>query len=321
MKKTAYLMSITLLVFLGICDRNTMPSQSPPINYGKNHFTTTIDGDKREYFVHVPRAYTGKGKVPMVLMLHGTSGNGEKFYNVSGWKEVGDVENIITVFPSSWRYCIITQGQVKRTTKWNTPPDAEWTFCNGQQGRDDIKFLNTVIDEVSSKYMIDEARIYLAGFSNGGQMAAKCAIEMSDRLAAVVSSASAFYKDTIYVPKRKVPTVYQVGDRDYGPGNTGPAVPLDTLGYLISTPNIAFKRGSFHRIANNYVRNFSLDPSFTMQGDTSKFVYANYKPLASSDTHEFNFVLIKNLAHRYPNGKPLHAAKLNWKWMQQYRLH
>jgi hypothetical protein len=26
---------------------------------------------------------------PVVFMLHGTSGGGEKFYNISGWKEVG----------------------------------------------------------------------------------------------------------------------------------------------------------------------------------------------------------------------------------------
>ena len=140
---------------------------------GKNRFTTVVDGDIREYYVHVSERYNTLNPTPMVFMLHGTSGDGEKFYNISGWKEVGEDENIITVFPSSWRYFIYTDSSVKNTTKWNTTPDAEWVFMPGQTGRDDIKFLRKIIAEMRFRFNIDTTRIYLEGFSNGGQMAAK----------------------------------------------------------------------------------------------------------------------------------------------------
>jgi len=290
------------------------------IIYGKIRFTTKIDGDDREYIVHIPKSYNGNQVVPIVFMLHGTSGDGEKFYEISGWKEVGESQNLITVFPSSWRYCIHSQGETSTTTKWNTAPDAEWTFCNGQTPRNDIKFLRTIIDELSSKYRIDSKRIYLAGFSNGGQMAAKSTIELSDKLAAVVQSAGTFYLDTVYTPKRKLAVLYQVGNEDYGPDNTGPAIPMNQFPYLISTPGVVFKDGRFNTIAMDHVRNFALNPNFTISGDTTKFSIATYKPILATDKHEFHFVLIKGLKHVYPNGDnhPLESAELNWNWMKQF---
>lgn len=324
-KTLIYLLPLSFTFFIQ-CKKDEVSNgngngSNPAINYGKNRFITRIDGDDREYFVHIPKSYTGKTDVPMVFMLHGTSGDGEEFYNHSGWKEVGESDNIITVFPSSWKYCIHTDGETKTTTKWNTPPDAEWTFCAGQSPRNDIKFLNTIITEMESRYKIDTRRIYLAGFSNGGQMAAKCSIEMSDKLAAVVQSAGSFYLDTVYTPKRKLPVLYQVGNEDYGPGNTGPAVPMNQFSYLISTPGLEFKGGKMYVIANNHIRNFMLNSKYTISGDTTKASIATYKPLSASN-YEFQYVLIKGLAHAYPNGDnhPMEAAQVNWAWMKGFAL-
>jgi len=137
---------------------------------GKNRFVTDINGDSREYYVHIPKGYNKKDETPVVFMLHGTSGDGEKFYNISGWKEVGEAENIITVYPSSWRHCIIEGGRVKNTTKWNVYPGS-FKYCLGETPKDDIKFLKEVINELQQKLNIDSKRIYIVGFSNGAAMA------------------------------------------------------------------------------------------------------------------------------------------------------
>ncbi|MGB3173082.1 MAG: hypothetical protein WBB12_04480, partial [Saprospiraceae bacterium] len=215
-----------------------------------------------------------------------------------------------------------TDGETKTITKWNTVPDCEWTYCDGQKPRDDIKFLSAIITEMGSKYKIDDKRIYLVGFSNGGQMAAKCSISLSDKLAAVVSSAGSFYLDTVYQPKRKLPVLYQVGNEDYGPGNTGPAIPASAFTTLLTTPDLVFKNGKFNIIATDHIRNFSLNPKFVITGDTTKAIIATYKPLSASDKHEFQFVMIKGLKHAYPNGEnhPMEAAVLNWAWMKNFSL-
>ncbi|MBK7009915.1 MAG: prolyl oligopeptidase family serine peptidase [Saprospiraceae bacterium] len=146
----------------------------------KVRVTTNVDNKEREYYVHIPSSYDGNKEVPLVFMLHGTSGDGETFYNSHGWTELSDQEGFLAVFPSSGKYKIIDDGVNKNISKWNTTPDADWAFQPGETGLDDIKFLRKVVDEMKSNYNIDAKRIYLNGFSNGGQMAAKCAIDMSD---------------------------------------------------------------------------------------------------------------------------------------------
>lgn len=297
------------------------PISANPVK-GKNRFTTNIDGSEREYYVHIPQSYTGTSAVSVVFMLHGTSGDGEKFYNNSGWKEVGEDENIITVFPSSWRYCINDNGEIKNTTKWNTTPDADFTFCPGQVPRNDIKFLNTIIAELNSKYKVDNKRIYLAGFSNGGQMAAKCVIELSDKLAAIAENSGSFYLDTQYVPKRKLPVLFQIGNEDYGPGNTGPALPLSKLDSILRTPGLPYLAGRINRIANSHIKYLGLNPNYTITGDTNSVVVANYKTLTLGNGYDFKLSFVKSLGHSYPNGDNhwMEAARVQWAWFKQFSL-
>jgi polyhydroxybutyrate depolymerase len=295
---------------------------NPNFEYGKNRFTINVDGFEREYYVHVPKAYKPDSPSPVVFMLHGTSGDGEKFYNNSGWKEVGEAENFLTVFPSSARYCISDGDGISNTTKWNVVPDAEFKFCSGQTPRNDIKFLRNTIEALKAKFSVDSKRIYLSGFSNGSQMAAKCTIEMSDVLAAVCENAGTFYLDTTYTPKRKLPIWYQIGNEDYGPGNTGPSIPLASFNELLKTnealPNYLAR---FKKSALRHIKYFSLNSNFTMSGDTSKVMLATYKPLVGND-YEFRYTLVKNMAHVYPNGDNhwLEGAKTQWAWFKQYRL-
>ncbi len=329
MKTKIILLTLAITALLSSCKKDDNIVNNPPCSsyeVGKNRFILNVDGDDREYYVHVPTSYTGTSLTPVVFMLHGTSGDGEKFYNISGWKKVGETENIITVFPSSWRYCIINaDGQQKNTTKWNTQPDT-WSFCTGETPRDDIKFLNAIIADLKCKFNVDDKRIYLAGFSNGGKMAAKCTIEMSDKFAAIVESSGSLFSTSTniptYFPLRKMPITYQIGNEDYGPGNTGPAAPLSMLDSLLTTPNTPLLNGKAYRIAQTHINSFALNPDFTITGDTNSVVTATYTSLTPNPLNVFQFVLIKGLKHSYPNGNPhpLEAAEVNWQWMKQFSL-
>ena len=321
MKHFSYFMFTVAALLMTSCKSNDSITDPTPSGYvvGKNRFTTPVDGDTREYYVHVPTRYNANTPTPVVFMLHGTTDQGERFYNNSGWKEVGETENILTVYPSSWQYCIIEDGVRTTTTKWNSQP-AEWQPCAGERLRDDVKFLNTIISELKSKFNVDAKRIYVVGFSNGGQMAAKCSIEMSDKFAAMVESAGSFSTDTTWTPLRKMPITYQVGNEDYGTGNTGPTIPLSKLNILVSTPGLPVSK--FYRIAGVHVRSFALNPNFTISGDTNTVSIATYTALTLNPNNSFRVVLIKGMAHVYPNGTNhwLEGAKANWAWMKNYTL-
>lgn len=309
----------TALAYAGCNKKENSGTVQKEYVTGKNRFTTIIDGLEREFFVHVPKSYVASTAVPMVFMLHGTSGNGEEFYLNSGWKEVGEANNLITVFPSSWRYCIIEEDGVRKTTtKWNSQP-ASFQFCAGEVPKDDIKFFRAIITYLSSILNIDPKRIYLVGFSNGGQMAAKCAIELSDKIAAVVESAGSFAVDSTFAPKRKIAILFQRGNQDYGPGNDGPAIPMRYFDTLLNTPNLPFQ-DVYYRSRSTHVKSFGLQNTYIKSGDTNTAVFATFKAIPNNPLVEYNVAFIKGLKHAYPNGTahPMKAAERNWEWMKQF---
>lgn len=283
---------------------------------GKNRFTTQVNGDTREYYVHVPKGQNNSAPMPVVFMLHGTSGDGEKFYNISGWKEVGEKENILTVYPSSWRHCIIDDGKKSNTTKWNIYPGS-FEYCPGQVPKDDIKFLNQVIDELCAKFSINNKMIYMVGFSNGGQMTARIGVEMSDRVAAVVSSAGMLQPRSTYTPKRLLPNLIQLGTNDdrYTVAFGGAPAPMNFDQLLAISP---FMKG----VLASYAATYKLNPQYTTGGDPNKVIWLDAKGISRDPNNVFRFALMKGMYHVYPNGDNywLEGAEVNWKWLKQYKL-
>ncbi len=305
---------VAILALMG-CNEDSDPAPDDFVK-GRNLFQVSETNLAGEYYVHVPAAYDGERPLPVVFMLHGTSGTGLDMWERSGWKEVGESDTILTVFPSSLRYCIIDEGQVKNTTKWNAQPSS-WTFCPNEKPRDDFAFLSRVIDEVIARFNVDEKRFYLVGFSNGGQMTALSSIELSDRFAALVENAGSFYADTTYVPKRKLPTAFQIGNKDYGPGVDGPEVPLSRIDEVLA--DTTYKPG---RSARTHIRSFGLSDQYTVTGDTNTVVIATFPSLDPGSNADYRFVFVKGLAHAYPNGTNhwMEAAPLHWDWLKQFSL-
>lgn len=280
---------------------------------GKNRFTTQVNGDTREYFVHVPKSYNKSTAVPVVFMLHGTGQTGEQFYNISGWKEVGEAENLITVYPSSWRQCVVDDGKQQNTLKWSSYPESGFTFCPGVTPRDDIKFMNQVIDELRAKFNVNQHMIYFVGFSNGSQMAARVGIEMSDRIAGFVGHLDT---DKPMSPKRFVPNIWQEGTEDphYTAMFGGNSVPMD-FNQILAKPYMK-------RALNLYMQTFKLSPKYTTGGNPNNIIFLDAKGTSGDPNNVFRLVFVKGMGHVYPNGKnhPVHGAELNWQWLKQFKL-
>lgn len=306
---------------------------SSPI-IGKNQFFIPVDGVNREFWVHVPIGYKPNVPTPVLIMLHGTSGNGLKFYEESGWKEVGDEENIITVFPSSGRYDITyPDNSTKTTTKWNTTPDAEWVINAGEVPLNDIKFLRFMIAALKLKLNVDPHRVYLEGFSNGGQMASKCGVEMGDVLAAVCSNAGSFYLENVtYTPLRLLPMLFQVGNQDYGPGNVGPTVPLSTFEFTLNNelPAVLSPARKNYNVSHAMTRHFALNPAYgpvqiVMDPDNTHEIYryVDFVGLSGQPNNVYRHIFVHDLAHKFPNEfnfRTYDAPREHWKWMKQYTL-
>lgn len=311
--KHRLLLVATALILLAGCKKDPTPGY----DFGKNRFTTQVDGDVREFYVDVPESYTEDVPIPVVFMLHGTSGDGLKFYNISGWKEVGAANNILTVYPSSWHYCVIDEGQVLNTTKWHSYPGA-FSYCTGETPRDDIKFLRQVYAFLVDKFTVDQTSVYLAGFSNGGQMAARCAVEMSDIFAAVAECAGSFPTDTTCLPLNQIPTWFEIGNLDQHFLNDSITnIPMQSFEWAINESGFGAK------VVNSHLSTFGYDTAYVITGDTNTALTARYGPTTALPAREFKFTLVKGLDHQYPNGinHPMKGAEEQWAWFKNYHLH
>ena len=166
----------TFLFLIGI--HNTIGAQK------RFDFTLISENIVRDYIVTVPTGVAPAEGWPLVIMCHGTGGQGDKFYEISKWKELGQLKNFISVFPSALQYCIIEDSVPTVTTKWNCK-DIPEILCPNQNIKDDVLFISSMIDSLIKNFPnINTQKIYFSGFSNGSCFGSKLSIELNKKIAA-----------------------------------------------------------------------------------------------------------------------------------------
>jgi poly(3-hydroxybutyrate) depolymerase len=90
----------------------------------------------------------------------------------SGFKQVADAEGFLVAYPDGI------------DSAWNIGP-----CCTFSRDVDDVAFARAIIKQIQSEANVDEARVYAAGFSNGGGMTQYLACHAADLFAAVAPSA------------------------------------------------------------------------------------------------------------------------------------
>lgn len=174
---------------------------------------------QRPYELGVPAGYDPTVPTPLLLVLHGYGASGQ--VQATYWRlgPTAEREGFLLARPDGR-----TDSHGKRF--WN----ATDACCDADGiGGDDVAYLMAVIDDVRTRYHVDDRRIYVAGHSNGGFMAHRLACEHGDRIAAVVSLVGATWIDRARCPAPGRTSVLQVhGDRDnvvrYAGGDRGDLV-------------------------------------------------------------------------------------------------
>jgi polyhydroxybutyrate depolymerase len=120
---------------------------------GTSLHTMAFGGLDRSYRIYQPAGLPATA--PLVVMLHGVTGNAEQAENSYGWDPLADSAKFIVAYPDG----------VGRA--WNGHG------CCGQAAReniDDVGFITAMVGKISAVTAIDKSRVYVAGMSNGGIM-------------------------------------------------------------------------------------------------------------------------------------------------------
>lgn len=167
--------------------------------------TLVSGGLTRDYRVYQSPNYNASVPASLVIALHGLDGNMNTFSN-TGFNAVADTANIICIFPQAIADPIVG-------TAWNSGAGLWW--YNPNTSVDDIGFINALIDTAIADYAINTSRVYLCGFSMGGFMTERMALQSNTRIAAFASMSGTIGSNiTTFHPGRHVPIAHFHGTAD-----------------------------------------------------------------------------------------------------------
>jgi poly(3-hydroxybutyrate) depolymerase len=193
-----------------------------------------------------------------------------------------------------------------------------------------------LIDEIVAELDVDPTGVFVSGFSNGGAMTQRLAVELTERFAAATSVGSnvASFSSASPTPDPLIPVWQMIGEVDpklldginaaEGPG-TPPSPPLDAFpidpaAFLA----VSRTRGRVERAMHVY--QLEYDPrTETDFGTHSVMRWATPQP-GDDDGNVFLVSVLGGVPHHYPNGpgKPrknphaFSAAEMSWEFFQKH---
>ena len=130
-------------------------------------------GTRHQYRLYVPPGAASGAAMPLVLMLHGCTQNADDFALGTGMNQAAAPANALVLYP-------VQPRSANANGCWN------W-FEPGHQrrGQGEPELLVAMVRDVMARHPVDAQRVYAAGLSAGGAMAAVLGREYPDVFAAV----------------------------------------------------------------------------------------------------------------------------------------
>lgn len=127
---------------------------------------TAAASRKRTYHVTVPASANESAPMPVVFVLHGAGNTAAEsladWYNVSA-----TMPNALAVYPQALARTR-SDGSGGNVTRWDL------------SGNDDLVFFDVMLTELADSYCVDRDRVFVTGFSSGGNFSQHLACNRHD---------------------------------------------------------------------------------------------------------------------------------------------
>ena len=149
----------------------------PKLSASVGEKTIQVGGRTRTYLAYVPAKLPANPAI--VLVLHGSMIDGKTIRQWTGYEfdEMADRHGFIALYPDGYE------------NNWNDcRKDAP--FAAKKENVDDVGFLRALVEQYQTSNGVDPAKVFTFGYSNGGQMAYRLAIEQPNFVAAIAAVAA-----------------------------------------------------------------------------------------------------------------------------------
>jgi polyhydroxybutyrate depolymerase len=143
--------------------------------------TVPVKGGRREFLQYLPT--TLKPGAPLLFVFHGSGGDGESMREATGFEfdQLADRDGFVVVYPegyqATWNDCRKASPQAARVANI-----------------DDESFVEAIIAKEATGHAIDRGRVFSAGWSNGGQLGYRLALERANEFAGVAAISASLPK-------------------------------------------------------------------------------------------------------------------------------
>ena len=174
MKKTLLLIPVLLFIlfFVG-CVQAASPGLEVQ-HLRENSYSSSFDGVKHNFVLDLPEKTEG---APLVILLPGYGNTAESMRTTVQFEKEANALGYAVAYVT---------GAPEPNNRLSS---FGWNSGIGTEGNDDIAFLVSLAEYLQTEYSFDEKRTFAAGFSNGGFMMHRLAMEASDTFSACVSVA------------------------------------------------------------------------------------------------------------------------------------
>jgi polyhydroxybutyrate depolymerase len=193
---------------------------NPTLSAAIQQNSIPIGSTTREFLEYVPRDISPHS--PLVIVLHGSLMDANLMREWTGYEfdQLADQHGFVVVHPDGYKH------------NWNDCRSGA-TFPAHTENIDDTGFVKSLIAREVAQRQIDEKRVYVLGYSNGGEMALRLALQTPEQVAgiAVAGASLPVPEDSSCPGQGSLPLLVVEGDKDPFNPIDGGRVTLFGFGY------------------------------------------------------------------------------------------
>src|SRR6202795_1251256 len=176
---------------------------NPTLSAAIQQDSIPIGSMTREFLEYVPHDISPHS--PLVIVLHGSLMDAKSMREWTGYEfdRLGDQNGFLVVSPNGYK------------APWNDF-HSQAPFAAHTENIDDMGFVKGLIAREVAQHQIDEKHVYVLGYSNGGQMALRLALQAPEQVAGIAIAGASLpaQEDSACPEQGAVPLLVVQGEKD-----------------------------------------------------------------------------------------------------------